>query len=406
MVAELQLSSKREEDVRLLFKKPSENPKILIVTDKLLTGYDAPPLYCLYLDKPMRDHVLLQSIARVNRPYVDANGVQKRVGLVVDFVGVLSELKKALKFDSSDVNGVIEDLDVLLADFLQKIVQAEKDYLQMPEGGSPDEKLERVVFGRFLAPEARKAFFEAYKEVEALWEILSPSPELRDHISTYKQLTQLYAAVRNAYADKVGFVADLAYKTRRLIEESAEQHGLGRLTKTVTFDVKTLQSLRGEDGTDEGKVFNLVRGLQHEIDENPAAAAVLQPLKDRAERILKDLEERKTTGLAAMDELAALAAEKDKAMQAAKASGLSARAFAIAWTLREDPALKLASVDPMQIAKESEELLIKFPNAQVNPDEQRRLRAALYKPLLALSKIERARVVEIIIKTLRLDGEV
>ena len=406
LVAELQLSSEREEDVRLLFKKPAENPKILIVTDKLLTGYDAPPLYCLYLDKPMRDHVLLQSIARVNRPYVDANGVQKRVGLVVDFVGVLRELKKALKFDSSDVNGVIEDLDVLLADFLQKIVQAEKDYLQMPEGGSPDEKLERVVFGRFLAPEARKAFFEAYKEVEALWEILSPSPELRDHISTYKQLTQLYAAVRNAYADKVGFVADLAYKTRRLIEESAEQHGLGRLTKTVTFDVKTLQSLRGEDGTNEGKVFNLVRGLQQEIDENPGATAVLQPLKDRAERILKDLEERKTTGLAAMDELAALAAEKDKAMQAAKASGLSARAFAIAWTLREDTALKSASVDPMQIAKESEELLIKFPNAQVNPDEQRRLRAALYKPLLALSKIERARVVEIIIKTLRLDAEV
>ncbi|WP_205904944.1 type I restriction endonuclease subunit R [Deinococcus sp. S9] len=72
LVAELQLSDEQEEQVRLLFKKPAENPKILIVTDKLLTGYDAPPLYCLYLDKPMRDHVLLQSIARVNRPYVDA----------------------------------------------------------------------------------------------------------------------------------------------------------------------------------------------------------------------------------------------------------------------------------------------------------------------------------------------
>lgn len=405
LVAQLQLSSEREEDVRLLFKKPAENPKILIVTDKLLTGYDAPPLYCLYLDKPMRDHVLLQSIARVNRPYVDVNGVQKRVGLVVDFVGVLRELKKALKFDSSDVSGVIEDLDILLADFLQKIEQAEKEYLQMPEGGGPDEKLERLVFGRFLVPEARKAFFEAYKEVEALWEILSPSPELRDHISTYKQLTQLYAAVRNAYADKVGFVADLAYKTRRLIEENAEQHGLGRLTKTVTFDVKTLQSLRGEDGTDEGKVFNLVRGLQHEIDENPAGAPVLQPLKDRAERILKDLEERKTTGLAAMDELAALAAEKDKAMQAAKASGLSARAFAVSWTLRDDAALKSAGVDPMQIAKEAEELLTKFPNAQVNPDEQRRLRGTLYKPLLALSQVERARVVDLIIKTLLAEGD-
>ena len=117
LVAELQLSEEREEDVRLLFKKADKDPKILIVTDKLLTGYDAPLLYCLYLDKPMRDHVLLQAIARVNRPYVDAEGVQKRVGLVVDFVGVLRELKKALQFDSADVSGVIEDLDVLLEDF-------------------------------------------------------------------------------------------------------------------------------------------------------------------------------------------------------------------------------------------------------------------------------------------------
>lgn len=404
LVAELQLSDETEEQVRLLFKKPAENPKILIVTDKLLTGYDAPPLYCLYLDKPMRDHVLLQSIARVNRPYVDANGMQKRVGLVVDFVGVLRELKKALQFDSSDVSGVIEDLDVLLQDFLQRIEQAKKDYLESDAGGTPDERLERLVFGRFLTPEARKTFFESYKEIEALWEILSPDPALRDHIATYKQLSQLYAAVRNAYAEKVGFVADLAYKTRRLIEESAEQHGLGRLTKTVTFDVATLKSLRGEDGADEGKVFNLVRGLQHEIDEDPAAAPVLQPLKDRAERILKDLEERKTTGLAAMDQLAALAAEKEAAMKAARDSGLSARAFAVAWVLREDAAVKAAGIDPMTLAKDAEELLGRFPNASVNADEQRRLRASLYKPLLALAQDERARVVDLVVRLLLTEG--
>jgi type I restriction enzyme R subunit len=405
LVAKLQLSEEQEEQVRLLFKKPAENPKILIVTDKLLTGYDAPPLYCLYLDKPMRDHVLLQSIARVNRPYVDANGVQKRVGLVVDFVGVLRELKKALQFDSSDVSGVIEDLDVLLHDFQQKIAQAETDYLDAGEGGSADERLERLVYGRFLAPEVRKAFFEAYKEIEALWEILSPSPELRDHIATYKHLSQLYAAVRNAYADKVGFVADLAYKTRRLIEGSATQEGLGRLTKSVTFDVKTLESLRGEKGSDEGKVFNLVRGLQQEIDEDPATAPVLQPLKDRAERILKDLEERKTTGLAAMDLLAQLAAEKEAALEKARESGLAARAFAIYWTLRGDAALQGAGIEAMEIAREAEALLSRFPNAAVNPDEQRRFRAALYKPLLALSQDERARVVDLVVKLLLTEGE-
>jgi type I restriction enzyme, R subunit len=145
LVAELQVSEEREDDVRLLFMKPNQDPKILIVTDKLLTGYDAPLLYCLYLDKPMRDHVLLQAVARVNRPYVDPRGVQKRVGLVVDFVGVVRELRKALKFDSSDVSGVIEDLDVLLEDFLGKIAEAEKDYLDAGEGGDADEKLERVL---------------------------------------------------------------------------------------------------------------------------------------------------------------------------------------------------------------------------------------------------------------------
>ena len=129
LVAEFQLSTEREKDTRLMFKKAGEDPKMLIVTDKLLTGFDAPLLYCMYLDKPMRDHVLLQAIARVNRPYVDGKGIRKPIGLVVDFVGLLRDLKKALQFDSSDVSGVIEDLDVLMRDFHDKIIKAKTSYM-------------------------------------------------------------------------------------------------------------------------------------------------------------------------------------------------------------------------------------------------------------------------------------
>lgn len=293
---------------------------------------------------------------------------------------------------------------MLLQDFLKRIAQAKQDYLKPDAGGTPDEQLERLVFGRFLTPEARKIFFENYKEIEALWEILSPDPALRDHTTTYKQLTQLYATVRNAYAAKVGFVADLAYKTRHLIEKNAEQHGLGRVTKSVTFDMATLTSLRDEVGSEEGKVYNLVRDLQREIDENPATAPVLQPLKDRADRIIKNLEERKTTGLAAMDQLAALAAEKDAAMQAARNSGLSPRAFAIAWVLREDAAIKAVGIDPMTLAKDAEALLGRYRNALMNADEQRRLRASLYTPLLALAQDERARVVDLVVRLLLAEG--
>ncbi|NEX18518.1 MAG: deoxyribonuclease HsdR [Halochromatium sp.] len=403
LVAQLQLSDERESDVRLLFKKPAEDPKILIVTDKLLTGYDAPLLYCMYLDKPMRDHVLLQAIARVNRPYVDANGAQKRVGLVVDFVGVLRELKKALTFDSSDVSGVIEGLELLQQDLLTKLEAARVDYLETDDGGGADERLETLVYGRFLDPAPRKVFFEQYKEIEALWEIISPSPALRDHILTFKRLAQLYAAVRNAYANRVGYIADLANKTANLVKEHAAQYGLGETTKTVTFDLKTLDELRAKPGADEGKVFNLVRGLQQEIDEQPDSAPVLQTLKERAERILKDLEQRKTAGLAALNQLAQLAREKDEAIKTAKESGLSTRAFGVFWTLKGDEALSNAGISVTDLARETESLLAKFPNAAVNDDEQRKLRAALYRPLLGLDKQDRLRVVDLLLAIL-LDG--
>lgn len=408
LVAQLQLTPERELDVRHLFTLPGEQPRILIVTDKLLTGYDAPLLYCLYLDKPMRDHVLLQAIARVNRPYVDAGGVRKRIGLVVDFVGVLRELKKALQFDSGDIGEAIDDLDVLLHDFKRRIGQARRDYLGDAGDGSSDEQLERFIYGRLLDPDARKAFFDAYKDIEALWEILSPSPELRDDIEDYRRLGVLYATARaRLSAGKVGFVADLACKTRRLIEASAAQHGLGRLAKGVTFDVATLESLRARQGSDEGKVFNLVRGLQQEIDDDASTAAVLQPLKDRAERVLKALEERRTSGIAAMDQLAALAAEKEAALKAARESGLSPRVFGVYWLLQSDAALKPRNIDAPALAREVEGLLARFANAAASPDERRRLRAALYTPLLSLglAAAERTRLVESMMKLLLAEAE-
>jgi type I restriction enzyme R subunit len=185
-----------------------------------------------------------------------------------------------------------------------------------------------------------------------------------------------------------------------LVEEGASQEGLGRLTKSVTFDVKTLEALRAEKGTDEGKVFNLVRGLHQELDEDPGAAPVLQPLKERADRILKDLESRKTTGLAAMDLLAALATEREAAAKSARDSGLSPHGFGVFWALRGAAALKGAGIDPMQIAREAEALSARFPNARVNADEARRLRAGLYRPLLKLSQAERARIVDLVIATM------
>src|SRR5437868_11867889 len=102
----------RELAIRKAFRKADGVPKILIVTAKLLTGFDAPVLYAMYLDKPMRDHVLLQAIARVNRPYEDESGLVKTYGFVLDFVGIFEKLESALAFDSDVVASVIKNIDV------------------------------------------------------------------------------------------------------------------------------------------------------------------------------------------------------------------------------------------------------------------------------------------------------
>ena len=182
-------------------------------------------------------------------------------------------------------------------------------------------------------------------------------------------------------------------------ESSATQEGLGNITKSVTFDVKTLEGMRAAQGSDEGKVINLVRGFRREIDDNADIAPMLQTLRERADRILQDLENRRTTGLAAIDLLAVIATEKDQAMKKAQQSGLSTRAFGVYWALKDDGALKAKGVSAMDLAREANTLLGRFPTAGVNSDELRRFRAALYRPLLRLEAGERARIVDLIVES-------
>ena len=87
----------RDAEEKLLdrFRDPKDPLKIIIVTSKLLTGFDAPILQTMYLDKPLRDHTLLQAICRTNRPY----GEQKTHGLIVDYLGIFDDVAQALKFD-------------------------------------------------------------------------------------------------------------------------------------------------------------------------------------------------------------------------------------------------------------------------------------------------------------------
>ncbi len=98
----------RDAEEKLLdrFRDPADPLKILIVTSKLLTGFDAPILQAMYLDKPLRDHTLLQAICRTNRPYGEA----KTHGLIVDYLGVFDDVAKAIQFDEEGITRVVTNI--------------------------------------------------------------------------------------------------------------------------------------------------------------------------------------------------------------------------------------------------------------------------------------------------------
>ena len=156
-----------------------------------------------------------------------------------------------------------------------------------------------------------------------------------------------------------------------LVAESATQEGLGYRTKGVTFDLRTLQALRSEPGPDEAKVFNLVRGLRQEIANEPDRQPVLLPLKERAERILKDLADRTASGLEAMERLGRYRRGEGNG------DGSGARQRSVAARLRcplgtqgrRQPARRRHRHPESGAARGSAS--DRFPNAAVNADEQR-----------------------------------
>lgn len=378
LVAELQMDEASERKVRKEYPKPGVQPQILIVTDKLLTGYDAPILYCMYLDKPMRDHVLLQAVARVNRPYEDARGVQKPCGLIIDFVGILKDLRKALAFDSEDYSGVIEDLDLLLVRFRELMAGPAAKYLpaSVARVKGRDAQLEQLLYKNLFRREARETFTELYKEIETLYEILSPSPELSDHVSAFNDLADLYAMMQSAYGKKVNFLDELAHKTAELVKENAGAHGLDRITKTLEFDAQTLTALRLRKSSDEEKVVNLAKSLQA-TDEKKEPHLI--SIAERAAAVMEDLDRRQANTLQALEQLEALGQERAAAEAARKVTGLEAGAFSVFWALKQDGQ---PEAQALSLAEEIEEAYRKFPNAGDNADEERQLKAEIYKTLL------------------------
>jgi type I restriction enzyme R subunit len=118
----------------------------------------------MYLDKPMRDHVLLQAIARVNRPYEDEYGKRKPSGFVLDFVGIFDNLEKALEYDSNDIEGVVRDIAILKERFKELMETTAEQYLSLIMDKTEDKAVE-VILDYFIDENERNGYYQFFKEL-------------------------------------------------------------------------------------------------------------------------------------------------------------------------------------------------------------------------------------------------
>lgn len=368
LLKEFHLDAKKERQIRKSFCKLDQQPKILIVTEKLLTGFDAPVLYAMYLDKPMRDHTLLQAIARVNRPYEnEAQEMVKPHGFVLDFVGIFDKLEKALAFDSDEINAIVKDLKLLKVLFQNKMESKAPAYLALIEHNFNDKDIDNLV-EHFRDPERRKEFFKEYKEIEMLYEIISPDAFLRPFIDAFTTLSAIYAVVRKAYTTTVSVDREFQRKTNALVQEHISSLQASAPLDPVLINSETIELIKSRQGGDGTKVINLVKSIEKFAEEN-SDDPFLIAMAERARLVQESFEQRQTSTAEALEELLAEVRQNEARKKEQAERGFDDVTFFVFQNLE---AAQISH--PEEVSAKIKAAFVQFPNWQRSDNELRELR--------------------------------
>lgn len=273
----------RDAEEKLLdrFRDPRDPLKVIIVTSKLLTGFDAPILQTMYLDKPLRDHTLLQAICRTNRPY----GEQKTHGLIVDYLGIFDDVAQALKFDEESVQQAVSNIAELAA-MLPSAIQKCLEYF-----AGVDRSLtgyEGLIAAQDCLPtnDRRDAFASDFSVLSRIWEALSPDPVLTPHEKDYRWLAQVYESLKPSTGTGRLLWHRLGAKTIELIHANVHVDAVRDDLDTLVMDAELLEAVLGNpDPEKKAKEISVkLTGRLRKHSGNPNYKALAERLEDLKNR--------------------------------------------------------------------------------------------------------------------------
>ncbi len=304
------------------FLRPAEPLSILIVCDMLLTGFDAPIEQVMYLDSPLKEHTLLQAIARVNRVYDEV----KTYGLVVDYWGVSEALEEALSiFSPSDVQGAMKPK----ADELPRLETRHQAALRFFVRVKQKDDLNECV-AVLAAEDVRAEFDQAFRRFSQSLDMLLPDPRAARFVGDFKWLGKIRQAASARYRDKALDISDCGPKVRKLIEESIVAEGIQILVKQVNLFTPEFEQKLAALKSDEARASEMEHAIRDEIhiklDEDPV---FFSSLRQRLEQIIEDRKARRIDAAEQLKLFGTLQADMKGRAAAAQRLGLSETSYAI-----------------------------------------------------------------------------
>jgi type I restriction enzyme R subunit len=286
-------SRDEEKVIKEAFNDPKNPLEFLIVCDKLLTGFDAPIEQVMYLDQSLKEHTLLQAIARTNRTYP-----RKNFGLVVDYVGVGRELAEALViFEKEDLEGIfgIDDIKKELAnlDYWYKKTLSFFEKIDLTRG-RPEDILQKCM--EILKPEdVRSDFDTAFRNMAKSMDFLMPDPAVDPYLKDFKLLAAIREGARNLYRDERLGLEDCSKKVEALIHAYIVDTGMENILEPISITAPDFREKLEIKGSAKAKASHVEYAIRQIINEKIATdPAFYGSLKERLEEIIEeDRRERK-----------------------------------------------------------------------------------------------------------------
>ena len=364
-----------EEKLLDRFRDPSDPLQFIIVTSKLLTGFDAPILQAQYLDKPMKDHNLLQCICRTNRV-----NEGKSHGLIVDYIGILDDVAKALAFDDDAVRHVISNLDELKKELPKKIAACLEFFAGV------DRKLEGyegLLAAQEKLPnnETRDKFAAEYTVLSRLWEALSPDSCLKTYEVDYRWLGQVYESVKPASGKGKLLWHALGAKTIKLIHQHTHVDSVEDDLDALIMDADLIEAIEEAKGRAKRIAILLVAKLRGQSG-NPKFVELGERLEKLKERHDKGLDDSRKF----LKEILRLAHDVVQAEKETPKVELEDQGMAALTELFEEVRNGETPIIVERIVNEIDEIvrIVRFPDWQNTSAGERDVKKALRKVLLGV----------------------